>query len=52
MASACQRLGEDLATQQRRAVTQNDRAEAWKGCRLGSLCLLPVALVILRFFRV
>lgn len=50
MASACQRLGEDLATQQRRAVAQHNRAEAWKVAALSTVCLIPVALAILRLF--
>ncbi len=52
LASAYQRLGDDLAAQQRRAVAQHNRAEAWKVAALSSLCLIPIALVILRFFGV
>lgn len=31
---------------------QHNRAEAWKVAALGSLCLIPVVLIILRFLGV
>ena len=52
MASACQRLGDDLNEQRRRTIAQHNRAEAWKVAALGLLCLTPIALVILRSFGV
>jgi hypothetical protein len=33
LASACQRLSDDLSDQQRKTVTQHNRAEAWKVAR-------------------
>lgn len=50
LASACQRLGEDLNDQQDKTVDQHNRAEAWKLAALASLCLIPVAVAVLRFF--
>ncbi|CAN5550927.1 hypothetical protein BH09VER1_BH09VER1_25150 [soil metagenome] len=47
-----QRLGEDLNDQRRKTVAQHNRAEAWKVAALSSLCLIPIALVILRFLGV
>lgn len=49
LASACKKLGDDLQAQQRRAVAQHNRAEVWKVAALGSLCLIPVGLLILRW---
>lgn len=45
---ACKQLGEDLQAQQRKTVAQHNRAEAWKVATLSAVCLIPVALVILR----
>ena len=45
LASACKKLGDDLQAQQRRAVAQ----QVWKVAALGSLCLIPAGLLILRW---
>lgn len=52
LAATCQKLGEELNTQRRRAVAQHNRAEAWKVAALSAVCLIPIALIILRFFGV